>query len=249
MSAYVNLGMIDPAAMARDAARANAAKFLDEFVGFRESCYLWCLRHPRGHLDAALAVPAWARGQLDGDGGRPAAPSVDELERGASGDALWDDAQRSLVASGELHNNVRMAWGKAVPAWHRAALPPPPAAGAPEAPSSATRLQAALALLVRLNDTFALDGGAPPSYGGLLWCLGWRDRPGAHGRPKPRPTSVLARRIRAGDLVELARRRIAAAGAELDGEGTAREPGQPPAKRPRQQACILDWARSVSTSA
>ena len=44
---------------------------------------------------------------------------------------------------------------------------------------------AALDLLVRLNDTFALDGGAPPSYGGLLWCLGWRDKPGPGGVPAP----------------------------------------------------------------
>jgi hypothetical protein len=58
-----------------------------------------------------------------------------------------------------------------------------------------TRLQAALDLLIRLNDRFALDGGAPPSYGGLLWCLGWRDRPGTNGRPTARPTSVMARRV------------------------------------------------------
>ena len=53
------------------------------------------------------------------------------------------------------------------------------------------RLQAALDLLIRLNDRFALDGGAPPSYGGLLWCLGWRDRPGGDGCPTTRPTSSL----------------------------------------------------------
>ena len=62
------------------------------------------------------------------------------------------------------------------------------------------RLQAALDLLIRLNDKYALDGGAPPSYGGLLWCLGWRDRPQSDGCPSARPTSVIGRRIRAGDL-------------------------------------------------
>ena len=60
------------------------------------------------------------------------------------------------------------------------------------------RLQAALDLLIRLNDRFALDGGAPPSYGGLLWCLGWRDRPGTNGCPTARPTSVMARRAPPG---------------------------------------------------
>ena len=67
-------------------------------------------------------------------------------------------------------------------------------------PSAAVRLQAALSLLLRLNDRFALDGGAPPSYGGVLWCLGWRDRPGPDGCPTARPTAVLARRFRPGQL-------------------------------------------------
>lgn len=28
-----------------------------------------------------------------------------------------------------------------------------------------------------LNDRFALDGLSPPSYGGVLWCYGWQDKP------------------------------------------------------------------------
>ena len=134
-------------------------------AGFRESAHLWCLRNPGAYLDASRAVPAWARNQLRATG---PAPDVEALARGASGDAYWDDCQKCLVLSGELHNNVRMAWGKAIPAWHGAAL-----SGQEATP--ATRLQAALDLLVRLNDTYALDGGSPPSYGGLLWCLGWCD--------------------------------------------------------------------------
>uniref|UniRef100_A0A7S2I005 PARP-type domain-containing protein n=1 Tax=Haptolina brevifila TaxID=156173 RepID=A0A7S2I005_9EUKA len=65
---------------------------------------------------------------------------------------------------------------------------------------TATRLQAALDLLVYLNDKFALDGGAAPSYGGLLWCLGWRDRPSSSGAPSRRPTSVITKRVPAGEL-------------------------------------------------
>ena len=220
MSAYINLGMVDPTKMARDA--AGCPKFLEELVGFRSSAHLWCLLHPGGYADARVAVPAWAQGQLRGGGGgggggggagAGASPSLAALERGATGDALWDDCQRSLVLAGELHNNVRMAWGKAIPAWHSAALratratgrAPPNAdpsttrAAAPP-PTPRARLQAALHLLIRLNDKFALDGAAAPSYAGLMWCLGWRDRPGKNGRPKPRPTSVIAKRVRAGDL-------------------------------------------------
>ena len=80
-----------------------------------------------------------------------------------------------------------MAWEKAIPAWHEATL-----GSGGQAPTEPQWLQAALHLLVRLNDEFALDGGAPPSYSGLMWCLGWGDRPGSGGCPKPRPTSVMA---------------------------------------------------------
>ena len=138
-----------------------------------------------------------------GGGGDAASPALADLESGHTGDPLWDDCQRSLVLAGELHNNLRMAWGKAIPAWHAALLGG--AGGTAEA-----RLQAALDLLIRLNDRFALDGGAPPSYGGLLWCLGWRDRPGPGGCPTSRPTSVMASKIKAGDLERRARQRSAA---------------------------------------
>lgn len=109
MSAYVNSGMIDPATMARDAASARADKFLDEFVGWREAPYVWCLRHPGGYARAAVAVPAWGRNQLAGCGGGGEGPSLAELESGRTGDAYWDDCQRCLALSGELHNNVRCA--------------------------------------------------------------------------------------------------------------------------------------------
>jgi len=278
MSAYLNAGMVDPYQVAGDAQVAGAEKFLAEFAGFRESAYLWCLAHPGAYAVAAAAVPEWARNQLrshctaegsSSGGGRSSskksgerAPTLSDLEAGRSGDALWDDCQRGLLLSGELHNNARMAWGKAIPAWHEAALlcssdrtyggnrsggggttsgtssgtsggtsgggigsvdvgsglpaggvredsplvtGPGPAKAAWPAP---VRLQAALDLLRRLNDRFALDGGAPPSYGGLLWCLGWRDRPGVGGCPKERPTRVLAKRVRAGDLERRARQRL-----------------------------------------
>ena len=236
MSAYINLGMICPRRMARDAQAAGAVKFLSEFLGFRESSHLWCLLHPGGYAVASVAVPAWARAQLRASSTATDAqsPTLAALEGGHTGDASWDDCQRCLAISGELHNNVRMAWGKAIPQWHGAvliaaaesAVTSAAAAAAPatavaataegapataaiiDAPSPATRLQAALDLLVHLNDKFALDGGAAPSYGGLLWCLGWRDRPGSNGAPSRRPTSVIAKRVPAGALERRARLRV-----------------------------------------
>ena len=226
MSAYVNLGMICPRRMARDAQAAGAVKFLSEFLGFRESSHLWCLLHPGGYADASVAVPAWAKAQLSAD--YASAPTLTALESGQTGDVSWDDCQRCLVISGELHNNVRMAWGKAIPHWHGAALSSSSSAAAaaasataemaavPHHQTPATRLQAALDLLIHLNDKFALDGGAAPSYGGLLWCLGWRDRPRGTGAPARRPTSVIAQRVPAGELEKRALRRVSD-GSHLDG--------------------------------
>ena len=224
MSAYINLGMICPRRMARDAQAAGAVKFLSEFLGFRESAHLWCLHHPGGYADARVAVPLWAREQLRASSAladnKGASLTLAALECGQTGDAAWDDCQRCLAISGELHNNVRMAWGKAIPQWHGAALAASAsasaasasaasaAAAAVEPPTPATRLQAALDLLVHLNDKFALDGGAAPSYGGLLWCLGWRDRPSSNGTPSRRPTSVIAKRVPPGELERRARLRV-----------------------------------------
>jgi hypothetical protein len=243
MSAYLNLGMIDPRTVAVDA--AGSQKFLDEFLGFREAPYVWCALHPGDYARAARAVPGWAHAQLAG-GTDVTAVSLLELEEGRTGDLLWDECQRALYTGGELHNNLRMAWGKAVPAWWAAGLPE---SMPPSTIPAAERLQRALDLLIRLNDDFALDGGAPPSYGGLLWCLGWRDRPGAAGKPKPRPTSVMASKIRPGDLAQQLARRVAAAGAPPAGVagvvaagviGASRgealrhgDGGFPPAKRPK----------------
>merc|ERR1719215_1685622 len=80
------------------------------------------------------------------------------LSEGRSGDASWDGMQSYLIQTGELHNNARMGWGKAIARW---------------APSP----QGAIDLLVELNNKFALDGHAPPSYAGLLGCLGLFEGP------------------------------------------------------------------------
>ena len=88
---------------------------------------------------------------------RPANFTPEQLERAKTGDPLWDVLQRSLLRQGELHNNVRMTWGKALLQWT-------------SSPAEALRR------LIDLNHRFALDGSDPNSYGGILWCLGLFDR-------------------------------------------------------------------------
>ena len=215
MSAYLHYGMISPMRVARDArARGGdgAEKFLDELLVWRELAYHWC-RHVPKHASIG-GIPAWARETL----ALHATDARDvihreRLARGMTGVRLWDLAQRSLVVHGELHNNLRMTWGKAIPLW----------TSSPES---------ALDTLIDLNDRYALDGGDPSSYAGLLWCLGLFDRPFAPevevlGRVRPRPIAGHAERLDLDAYERLVRRpahamRVAVIGAGIAGTACAR---------------------------
>ncbi len=167
LSPYLHYGMVSPLRIAREAAESQtegAEKYLDELLVWRELAYAFCFyRREHGSL---AALPAWARETLaehESDS-RPALHSWETLARGKTGDALWDAAQRSLLIHGELHNNVRMTWGKALLHWTRDA-------------------QTALEAVIDLNHRYALDGRDPASYGGILWCFGQFDRPFPPAQP------------------------------------------------------------------
>ncbi len=167
LSPYLHYGMVSPMRIAREAALLNHAgteKFLDELLIWRELAYAFCFYRPEHARITAL--PEWARATLDKHLGdrREALYSWETLARAQTGDILWNAAQRSLLIHGELHNNVRMTWGKALLGWTQDA-------------------QQALAMLIDLNHRYALDGRDPASYGGILWCLGQFDRPFPPERP------------------------------------------------------------------
>lgn len=167
LSPYLHYGMISPLRVAREAADSNsqgAEKYLDELLIWRELAYTFCF-YRRDH-ESLAALPDWARQTLAEHrlDPRPVIHSWETLARAQTGDSLWDAAQRSLLIHGELHNNVRMTWGKALLNW------------TPDG-------QTALALMIDLNHRYALDGRDPASYGGILWCLGQFDRPFKPARP------------------------------------------------------------------
>lgn len=160
MSAYLHYGMVSPFRLARETAAMSstgAAKWLDELLVWRELAYTFCFHRP-DHATIE-AIPGWARATLqEHESDHRERSDWERLARGRTGSAFWNAMQRSLLAHGELHNNVRMTWGKAFPGW---------TADATEA----------LQLSIDLNHRYALDGRDPASYGGLLWCLGQFDRP------------------------------------------------------------------------
>lgn len=183
MSAYLHYGMVSPLRLARESAMREGdgpEKYLDELLVWRELGYAFCYWHPSPtSLDA---VPGWARETLAAHERDPRdVLSWETLARAATDDPLWDATQRSLLRHGELHNNVRMTWGKALPLWSENAAQ-------------------ALDRLVDLNHRYALDGRDPASYGGLLWCLGQFDRPFTPpvrilGTVRPRSSADHAKRM------------------------------------------------------
>ncbi len=184
LSAYLHYGMVSPFRIARESARlenAGAGKYLDELLIWRELAYAFCFY--RNDHDRWSAIPDWAQQTLNlhASDRRDSIYSWEQLARGATHDEFWNAAQRSLLMQGELHNNVRMTWGKAILNW------------------TATPEQA-LETIIDLNHRYALDGRDPASYGGILWCLGQFDRPfepeqKIFGSVRPRPPPLHASRL------------------------------------------------------
>lgn len=183
MSAYFHYGMVSALRIARECTALpgdGPEKYLDELLVWRELAYAFCYWH--ASPTTIEGIPSWARETLaKHERDTRDVLSWERLARAQSGDALWDATQTSLVRHGELHNNVRMTWGKALPLW-------------------SDNAEQALERLVDLNHRYALDGRDPASYGGLLWCLGQFDRPFTPpvrvlGTVRPRPTGEHAKRL------------------------------------------------------
>jgi deoxyribodipyrimidine photo-lyase len=95
---------------------------------------------------------------------RPWVYTAKELEQSETHDPLWNAAQRQLVTEGRIEPYLRMLWGKKILEWS-----PTP--------------QRALAVMIDLNNKYALDGRDPNSYNGIMWVLGRYDRPWGPERP------------------------------------------------------------------
>ncbi len=163
LSSYLHFGFLSPLEIAlavRDAVAPQASKdaYLEELIVRRELSYNFTSHNAK--YDSLESLPTWAhktmREHIDDE--RPIIYSLEQLENGETHDGLWNAAQREMVATGEMHNYVRMLWGKNVVAWTRS-------------------YEEAFAILAHLNNKYCLDGRDPNSYAGILWCFGKHDRP------------------------------------------------------------------------
>ncbi len=143
---------------------ASTESFLDELVTWRELGYNFC--HHRPDHGEYSALSDWARESLAVHAldERPYMYSLDEFEKAATHDDLWNAAQNELRATGRIHNYLRMLWGKKILHWSRSP-------------------QEALDIMIELNNKYAIDGRNPNSYTGILWVLGRFDRAWGPERP------------------------------------------------------------------
>lgn len=162
LSSYMHFGFLSPIEIAlavqeADAPQESIDAYLEELIVRRELSYNFTRHNPK--YDSLESLPAWVQKTMREHAGdkRQFVYSLEELESGQTHDELWNAAQREMAVTGEMHNYVRMLWGKNVIAWSRS-------------------YEEAFETLVHLNNKYCLDGRNPNSYTGILWCFGKHDR-------------------------------------------------------------------------
>ena len=140
------------------AAAADKEAFLDGLLVRRELARNMCW-YDHDAYDALRGVPTWAQDSLASHEADPRSViAFERLERAQSPDALWNAAQREMLATGVMHNRLRMYWCKQLLLWHRDAA-------------------SAFATALALNDRYMVDGRDPNGYMGIAWCFGRHDEP------------------------------------------------------------------------
>jgi deoxyribodipyrimidine photo-lyase len=136
---------------------SEVESFLDELITWRELGYNMCWQ--RDDYDQYESLPEWAQRTLakHAKDVRSHVYALEEFASAQTHDRLWNAAQRQLVREGRIHNYLRMLWGKKILEW-----------------SASPR--DALAIMIELNNRYALDGRNPNSYSGIFWVLGRYDR-------------------------------------------------------------------------
>lgn len=163
MSSWLHFGYISPIEVAiavknADAPQASKDAYIEELIVRRELSFN--LTAHNSNYDSLKCLPDWAHKTMRKHHGdkREITYTLEQLEAAETHDELWNAAQREMTKTGEMHNYVRMLWGKNVIAW-------------------SPTYEIAFETLVHLNNKYCLDGRDPNSYAGILWCFGKHDRP------------------------------------------------------------------------
>lgn len=169
LSPYLHFGQISPLTVVQgvyekwrkdgDALKPSIEDFLEELLVRRELAINYVFHSPHDCSKLEDMLPDWALKTLfsHGSDDRSIVYDYKTLEHGSTQDSLWNAMQKQLVKTGFLPGYVRMYWGKRVMEWTRSP-------------------QEAYEWLLRLNDTYALDGRDANSIVGIAWCFGLHDR-------------------------------------------------------------------------
>jgi deoxyribodipyrimidine photo-lyase len=163
LSPYLHFGQMSPVEIAlavRDAPAASEDRLscLEELIVRRELAVNFV--HTTPGYDRYDCLPQWARQTL-ADHRHDRREHVYRFEQFAGADThdlYWNAAMREMRLTGYMHNHMRMYWGKKVLEW----------SSSPEEGH---------ATLLRLNNTFFVDGRDANSYANVGWVFGLHDRP------------------------------------------------------------------------
>ncbi len=192
LSAYLHFGYLSSLEVAlavRESKAPEEAKdaFLEELIVRRELSYNMTRFNPS--YDSLDALHEWVQKTMREhvDDERQYIYTAEQLENGETHDELWNAIQRELRETGEVHNYVRMLWGKNVIAWTR-------------------NYEEAFGILEHLNNKYCLDGRNPNSYAGILWCFGKHDRPwmerDVFGKIRYMTSNSTGKKFRSKDYIE-----------------------------------------------
>lgn len=163
LSAYLHFGQLSPleiALRAQESPAPVAAKeaFLEQLIVRRELSLNACWFNPG--YDRYETLPSWAKTTLAEHRRDPRdyTYSRDQWEAAATHDPCWNAAQAEMVRSGQMHNYMRMYWGKKILEWSKT----------PED---------AFDTALYLNNKYEMDGRDPNGFVGVAWCFGLHDRP------------------------------------------------------------------------
>jgi deoxyribodipyrimidine photo-lyase len=169
LSPYIHFGQLSAQRIAlavqqSDAQAEDKAAFLDELIVWRELSDNFCTYCDA--YDSVDGAPKWAQASLakHAEDERAVVYSLEQFERAETHDPLWNAAQTEMLCRGKMHGYMRMYWAKKILEWSRS----------PED---------AIAIAIRLNDKYSLDGRDPNGYAAILWSIAglhdraWFERP------------------------------------------------------------------------
>jgi len=169
MSPYLHFGQISPLYIALKVHQAGGQSkkakdaYLEELVVRRELSMNFV--HYNDAYDTFEALPQWAKDTLKAHQKDPReyVYDLEQWETARTHDPYWNAAQQEMLATGKMHNYMRMYWGKKILEWSKT-------------PEEGYRIA------LYLNNKYELDGRDPNGFAGVAWCFGkhdraWKERP------------------------------------------------------------------------